>query len=373
LRKYITLATSRCNKDYQSKEQLQEAAEAARSLSARQRAWDDRRWHGKMSETSSRQPVPIWLQLDHAHRKHRRHTDPFLVSETDLTARYGFSSADEFADYRDRAGFPEPDKVGRIDKWRAARVLNWERGRRRAPPKVDVSARIERTCILPNGEHGGNTRSFRDDRCDALHPKTEHAARAAERKRKKREVTRFRLKPHEWDKHARLAKAGNQRSLKILWEAAIPFATALAAPFCARNTSLSAEALAIEALYPLGKKTGMPVFGLMSSLGAWDPGRGRAFVWYLRDLVEKNITKSIRSEKLAPSLDVGDDDDVGGFDFEAALAAFDEMAADLTDQERHVLTCRRNGDTDIKISDGLRLSRERVRQIRISAINKLTR
>jgi DNA-directed RNA polymerase sigma subunit (sigma70/sigma32) len=88
--------------------------------------------------------------------------------------------------------------------------------------------------------------------------------------------------------------------------------------------------------------------------------------------------KSIRGEKFTSSLDddvVADigDVDVDGFDFDAALATFDEMAADLTDQERHVLTCRRNGDTDIKISEGLCLSRERVRQIRISAVKKLAR
>src|SRR5262249_45871211 len=153
---------------------------------------------------------------------------------------------------------------------------------------------------------------------------------------------------------------GDQRSLKILREAAMPFATALAAPFCNRNTSLSAEALAIEALYPISKKTGMPIFGLMGSLKTWDPDGGRAFVWYLRDLIEKNIKKSLRREKFDLSLDqkvgayhdgilgrkisyvdlVADGEgifDGDGFDVEAAIAVFDELEADLTDTERHVL------------------------------------
>ena len=65
--------------------------------------------------------------------------------------------------------------------------------------------------------------------------------------------------------------------------------------------------------------------------------------------------------------------DGDGFDVEAAIATFDELEADLTDTERHVLTRHRNGDTDQKISDGLGVSRERARQIRISAIDKLTK
>ena len=138
----------------------------------------------------------------------------------------------------------------------------------------------------------------------------------------------------------------------------------------------------------------MPIFGLMGCLDAWEPDGGRAFVWYLREMIERNIKKSLRGERHALSLDqktgayhdgilgratsyvdlVADGDgifDGDGFNVEAAIAAFDELEADLTDTERHVLACHRNGNTDKKIGDGLSVSRERARQIRISAVNKL--
>jgi len=373
VRKYITPAAGRCNKDFQSEQQLLEEAEKASSLSAAKRSWADRRWHRKMYETPSKQPPNVWHHRDRAHRQYYRDADPFLVSETYLTDRYGLSDTDEFEDWRKRVGFPEPYKVG---SWRPGPVLDWERERRRAPPKVDVPARIERPLLLPNG-HGGNTSSFRDDRCDALHPRTEKAARTAERRRKQAKPPK--LTPSEWDRCAKRAKGGNERALKILWEAALPFAVALAAPFCARNTSLSAEHLASEALYPISKTTGNPNFGLRESLAAWDPGGGRAFVWYLRALIEGNIRKSLRGNRPALPLDeaavtyyAGDGIfDGDGFDFDAALAAFDEREADLTDTERHVIARRRAGATDQNIADGLRVSRERARQIRFSALNKL--
>jgi DNA-directed RNA polymerase sigma subunit (sigma70/sigma32) len=134
----------------------------------------------------------------------------------------------------------------------------------------------------------------------------------------------------------------------------------------------------------------------MGSLDSWKPDGGRAFVWYLREMIERNIKKSLRggtptlslNKKIATYYDginsqaasyielVADGDgifDGDGFDVESALAVFDELEGDLTDTERHVLTCHRNGATDKKIGDGLSVSRERARQIRISAVNKLTR
>jgi DNA-directed RNA polymerase sigma subunit (sigma70/sigma32) len=331
-------------------EQLLEAAQKASTLEQARRAWGDTRSHGKMHEKKSKQPPNVYPHLERAYRGYLRDAVPALASEITFAKQVATTNSSR--------------------------------------------------CVFPNDEHGGNTGAsfFLSNKShNALHPKTEKAAKAAERARKKAaKPAKPRLKPHEWDEYAKLAKAGNQQALKTLQKAALPFATALATPFCKRNTSLSAEALAIEALYPLSKKTGMPIFGLMGSLDAWEPGGGgRAFVWYLRDLIEKNIKKSLRGEKFMLSLDaktgayhdgilgrgvsyidlVADGDgifDGDGFDVEAAIAAFDELEADLTDTERHVLTRHRNGDTDKKIADGLRLSRERARQIRISAINKLT-
>jgi hypothetical protein len=347
-------------KSYRGKsyERLLEEAENASTPAARKRARGDLRWHGKMHEKKSKQPPNVYPHIERAYRGYYRNAVPALVSGV-IFAKQAAAA--------DKPGHP---------------------------------------CVFPNDEHGGNTGAsfflgWPKGRYNALHPKTEKAAKAAERARKKAEKPakprlKPRLKPREWDECATLAKGGNQRALKTLQKAALPFAIALATPFCRRNTSLSAEALAIEALYPLSKKTGAPIFGLMRSLDTWEPNGGRAFVWYLRDLIEKNIKKSLRGERFTLSLDaktgayhdgilgrevsyidlVADGDgifDGDGFDVETAIATFDELEADLTDTERHVLTRHRNGDTDQKICDGLGVSRERARQIRISAINKLTR
>jgi DNA-directed RNA polymerase specialized sigma subunit len=335
-----------------SREELLEVAEKAQTLSAQRQVRGDTRWHGKMYEKKSKQPPNVYPHLERAYRGYSRNAVPALAAEITFAKK-------------------APD----LDK-----------------PKSP--------CVFPTDEHAGNTGAsfFLNQKShNALHPKTEKAAKAAERERKKAaKSAKPRLTWEQWDEHASLAKSGDQRALKILWREALPFATALATPFCRRNTSLSAEALAIEAIYPLSKKTGMPIFGLTESLNAWEPGGGRAFVWYLRDLIEKNIKKSLRGEKFTLSLDqktgayhdgilgretsyidlVADGDgifDGDGFDVEAAIVAFDELEADLTDTERRVLTCHRNGETDKKIGDGLRVSRERARQIRISAIDKLTR
>lgn len=134
-------------------------------------------------------------------------------------------------------------------------------------------------------------------------------------------------------------------------------------------------------MFPLSKKAGEPIFGLLGSLDAWEPNGGRSFVRFLRALIEGNIRKSLRGRESTLPLDEktgayhhGDGIfDGDGFDIGAAIAAFDELEADLTDAGRHVIARHRDGDTDKTIGDGLGVSRERARQMRILAVSKLTR
>jgi hypothetical protein len=229
-----------------------------------------------------------------------------------------------------------------------------------ADPRLQGKVHDASTPYLPLNDDGVGARSFRNSRTA--------------------EPAKLRLTPRQWDEYASRAKGGDQHALNTLWRAAFPFAVALAVPFCKRNTALSAEALASEALYPISKKSGEPIFGLLGSLDAWEPNGGRPFVQFLRVIIEGNIRKSLRGRKSTVPLDEktgachGDGIfDGDGFNVEAAIAAFDELEADLTDTERHVLSRHRNGDTDRMIGDGLSVSRERARQIRISAVSKLTR